>query len=156
MDDSALIRSVAHEVLKYEPSVHYNCSGYLRLVAEGLDVNDNNLFGSSAMAVQANEQVVGLRNSSQWVNLGKGEEGKDAAVRRVRAGQFVVAGYRNPTGHGHVAVVVDGPLVNGWPRGYWGMMGGQPGRDRGLRESFSASKRTEVEFFARNLPEHSK
>ncbi len=122
------------------------CNYFVRDVATALGVNDNNFLNTTA-----NAQVDQLRGSANWQNLGQGNVGAAAALAEANAGKLVIAGWKSSSGHGHVAIAVHGSAINGWPRGYWGHLGGLPGSNQGLRESFGENKRPTTEFFARAL-----
>jgi hypothetical protein len=121
------------------------CNYFVRDVATELN-NGNGLLNTTA-----NIQISLLPQGPTWRNLGTGDAGATAALASADAGQLVIAGWENTKGHGHVAVVVKGLAVNGWPRGYWGQLGGQAGSNQGLRQSFGADKRAKTEFFAREF-----
>jgi hypothetical protein len=97
---------------------HQNdCSGFVRAVAAALSVTIDGL---------ANDIVDKIRAGGTWHKLPDGI----AANASAGAGKFVVAGLRGDeqfehSNHGHVVVVVDGPLAHGrYPSAYWGRLGG--------------------------------
>jgi hypothetical protein len=71
----------------------------------------------------ANEIVTQIK-APEWTVLAGGP----AAAKAASIGKFVVAGLEGcklsePQAHGHVAIVVDGPLwLDRYPRGYWGKL----------------------------------
>ena len=121
------------------------CNYFVRDVANALGVNENDFLNATA-----NVQVARLRLNPNWTKLGQGDTGASSAIAHANAGHFVIAGWVNPAnGHGHVAVAISGPAVNGWPRGCWGEFPNGPGGfNHGLRETFGTNKRPTTEFFA--------
>jgi hypothetical protein len=99
------------------PAHSGDCSGFVQAV--GVDVG-------VSITGMANEIVDTLRAGGAWVMLADGP----AALASAKAGKLVVAGLRGneqaaPNPHGHVVVVVDGPLArNLYPSAYWGQLGG--------------------------------
>ncbi len=98
-----------------------DCSGFARAVGGDLGVTIEGV---------ANTIVDTLRIGDRWRRLPDGL----AALASARAGNLVLAGLRGdeqsePSDHGHVAVVVDGPLAHDrYPSAYWGRLGGSGGR----------------------------
>jgi len=96
----------------------HDCSGFVRAVGAALDVT---------IAGQANDIVNALRAGDPWRPLADGI----AAAASAAAGKLVVGGLRgdeqaSPSEHGHVVVVVTGPLAHGrCPSAYWGRLGGE-------------------------------
>lgn len=122
-----------------------DCSGFARAVATQLGV---------ALRGQADDIVDTLRSGDGWQPLPDGP----AAARSAAAGQLVIAGLKgaeqdHPCAHGHVVVVVDGPLArNRYPSAYWGSLGGSPGRDRTTNFAWIAEDRDRVSYAAHDLP----
>jgi hypothetical protein len=119
------------------------CNKFVRDMVAALGGNTDNFLDTIA-----NTQVTLLRLSADWENLGQGAA---AGLARANAGNIVIAGWINTGGHGHVAIAVKGDAVNGWPRGYWGQLGGTAGYNLGLRNSFGADKRATTQFFSREF-----
>ena len=97
---------------------HQNdCSGFVRAVAADLNVTMDGV---------ANDIVDKIGAGGTWQKLPDGIAANASAV----TGKFVVAGLRGDeqfehSNHGHVVVVVDGPLAHGrYPSAYWGRLGG--------------------------------
>jgi hypothetical protein len=92
-------------------------SEFARAVANQLGVELNGL---------ANAIVDTLRNDPGWMPLEDGVAASESAA----AGKLVLGGLKgseqaNPEEHGHVVVVVTGPLAHGeYPSAYWGRVGG--------------------------------
>ena len=78
----------------------------------------------------ANDIVDVLRSGGPWRLLADGV----AAASSAASGKFVLGGLRGDeqaehSNHGHVVVVVDGPLAHArYPTAYWGSLGGTPGK----------------------------
>jgi hypothetical protein len=89
-----------------------------------------------------------LRSGKSWTVLPDGVAARTSA----QAGKFVMAGLKgseqaHPDVHGHVVVVVDGPLARDtYPTAYWGSLGGQPGRDQTLNFAWTAQDRDRVSY----------
>ena len=120
---------------------------------------DCNLFAKAVaskfnvqFAGQADDIVDQIRGSG-WTKLGDGVQAKAMA----EAGMFVVAGlkggdHKPARPNGHVAIVVAGPLAhNKYPMGYWGSLGGTPGKKQTLNYSWNSSDRDNVEYAARTI-----
>ena len=122
------------------------CNFFVRDVTAALGAIDFN-----HLDVMANVQIDRLRTAPNWQEIGHGDDGARAALIRANAGELVVAGWKNPIGHGHVAIAVWGTAINGWPHGYWGRLDGAPGFNSGLRNTFGTEKRPSTVFFARPL-----
>ena len=96
-----------------------DCSGFVKAVAKLLQVTVN----------QGNaDAIVASLSSGGWTLLSGGA----AAAAAAAAGQFVVGGLIGshqtvPAHHGHVVVVVAGPVIDGNPTAYWGSLGGLAG-----------------------------
>lgn len=137
------------DVLQKKLNIHGNCSGYLKKVAEKL--------GYSLPDVQANELMDWLDKKSGWVKIvdEKGRFSGTLAQTLAKQGIFVIADQKHPSAkeHGHVAVVVDGPLYNKkYPRVWSG--GGIRGRsagDKSVGETWPRSggyNRDKVKYYA--------
>lgn len=110
-----------------------------------------NIYGTcpSDMKTSANEMVRYWQSSSDWtpISMSKAQE-------YVNHGFFVVAGWINPNGHGHVVVIVPGTAVYD-PR--WGYLphtmdtgGNGHWDDNMLNYSFGKDKKEEIQFFYYN------
>jgi hypothetical protein len=86
-----------------------DCAGFVRAVAQACGV----LMTGSANTIVA------------MLNTGRFVAGGAAAKEAAAAGQLVIAGLAAP-GHGHVAIVVSGPLNPGgkYPYAFWGQYHG--------------------------------
>lgn len=123
-----------------------DCNKFVKAVSADLNIT---LFqpGDDADAI-----VQRMRNAG-WLRPADGVEGKAKAD----GGLYVIAGLKGadhtpPRQHGHVAVVVSGPLADGkYPTGYWGSLGGTPGRDQTLNLAWRAADRDNVEYYAKDL-----
>ncbi len=122
-----------------------DCSAFARAVAGQLGV---------ALAGDADQIVDTLRTSPEWTPLANAV----AAARAAANGDLVIAGLKGaeqavPNAHGHVVVVVDGPLAHdAYPTAYWGSLGGQPGKDQTLNWAWTAADRDHVSYSQHALP----
>jgi hypothetical protein len=113
-----------------------DCSGFVRAVAQDL---------RAALHGLANE-IVDQIHSAPWVVLKDGIE----AQKKADAGYFVVGGLKdNP--HGHVVVVVQGPLDpshHKYPTAYWGSLLGSSysGKKKTVNWAWSAADRDRVTY----------
>ena len=89
----------------------------------------------------ANDIVKYWRNSSKWESISLSQ-----AQILANQGWFVVAGWENPFGSGHVVVIVPGTEIDGWPVC---MDTGVNKRwdSNGLNYSFGKDKRNDVEYY---------
>ena len=110
----------------------HDCSGFVKAVAGDLGVSLSGL---------ANELVDYW--DKYWVALDDGLAAKFQASQ----GYFVVAGLKaNP--HGHVVVVVDGPLVRGkYPTAYWGSLGGVGKKNAGINWAWAKKDLDSVSYY---------
>ncbi|PIK73843.1 hypothetical protein CS379_06055 [Methylobacterium frigidaeris] len=89
-----------------------------------------------------------------WQALADGRAAKVAADQ----GLFVVGGLKGsdqqePSAHGHVVVVVAGPLARGlYPTAYWGRLGGVGERAKTVNWAWRAADRDRVVYAARPVP----
>ena len=128
-----------------------DCSGFVKAVALTLAVKTFSA-GDNADAI-----VDRLRAASDWTPL---DAGDGAAARiRAQAGQLVIGAMKgcdqiNPDLHGHVVVVVTGPLdaAHGeYPTAYWGRLGGVGARAQTINFAWRAGDRDRVAYFAKSL-----
>jgi hypothetical protein len=121
-----------------------DCSGFVCAVASQVGVT---LVG------QANQIVQTLRSGGGWTVLADGP----AAAQAAAAGQLVIAGLEGseqaiPDVHGHVVVVVAGPLNRGqYPSAYWGRLGGVGEEDQTINWAWTAADRDKVVYAAHAL-----
>jgi hypothetical protein len=122
-----------------------DCSGFARAVADRLAVD---LQGSADAIVDA------LRDSQRWTPLLDGV----AAAASAKAGKLVLGGLKgseqaHKDQHGHVVVVVDGPLARGaYPSAFWGSLGGSPGRDLTTNFAWVVADRDRISYAEHALP----
>lgn len=125
------------------PSNKDDCNNFVRAVASTLGVS---------MEGDANKIVDTIRGPG-WELLSNGNDAKQAAD----AGKFVVAGLKGgeqetPSVHGHVVVVVSGPLGNGhYPTAYWGKLGGVGEKFKTINYAWRAGDRDKVTYAAKNV-----
>jgi hypothetical protein len=116
-----------------------DCSGFARAVANELKVPLQGL---------ADEIVETLRTGQGWSRLSNGV----AAAKSAHDGKLVMAGLKgseqtHPDLHGHVVVVVDGPLAHdAYPSAYWGQLGGTGAEDETINWAWIAEDRDRVTY----------
>ncbi|WP_158930589.1 hypothetical protein [Acidisphaera sp. S103] len=121
-----------------------DCSGFVKAVGADVGVT---IEGT------ANDIVDTLRAGGDWVELADGP----AARASARAGKLVLAGLRGDeqavrNAHGHVVVVVDGPLDrNLYPSAYWGQLGGTGAECKTINWAWTAQDRDRVTYGAHDL-----
>lgn len=99
------------------PANKSDCSAFVRAVAANLRI---------PLQGDANQIVDTIRTAGTWRHLKDGI----AANASAAAGKFVLAGLRGDeqfqhSNHGHVVIVVAGPLAHGrYPTAFWGRLGG--------------------------------
>jgi hypothetical protein len=124
----------------------HDCSGFARAVASELNVPLQGL---------ANDIVETLRTSPDWTRLRDGS----AAAESAKAGKLVIGGLKggeqaHPDPHGHVVVVVEGPLNrNAYPSAYWGRLGGGGAKDKTINYAWRPEDRDRVSYAAHNIPD---
>lgn len=117
-----------------------DCSGFVRAVAKrvGIDLQGNA------------DAIVDQLRQGPWTPLGDGA----AACRAAERGLFVVGGLKGadqakPSAHGHVVVVVPGPLAHEkYPSAYWGQLGGVGRKSVTLNFAWRKSDRDKVAYAA--------
>jgi hypothetical protein len=121
-----------------------DCSGFGRAAASQVGV---------ALDGLANQIVDTIRNDPAWTELGDGVE----AAQQAAAGKLVIGGLKgseqaNPDEHGHVVVVVSGPLAHGkYPSAYWGRLGGGGAKDKTINWAWRAEDRDRVSYAAHDI-----
>jgi hypothetical protein len=134
--------ATAQEVIEActaEWNVHKSdCSGFVKAVGRHFNVQLNGLA----------DDIVDQISTGQWKPLPDGS----AAAASAATGAFVVAGLKGadesqPSAHGHVVVVVAGPLARGaYPTAYWGKLGGGGCQDQTLNFAWKAADRDRVTY----------
>jgi hypothetical protein len=105
---------------------------------------------SAVIQGDANAIAQALGAGGVWQKLADGV----AAAAAAQAGKFVVGGLVGsaqavPDAHGHVVVVVDGPLNRGkYPSAYWGRLGGVGAKDQTINWAWTAADRDKVIYAA--------
>ncbi|MBE7213474.1 MAG: hypothetical protein INR65_20860, partial [Gluconacetobacter diazotrophicus] len=123
------------------PAHRGDCAGFVRAVGSELGV---------AVSGDANRIAAALLAGGAWHGL---EDGR-AAAQAAADGRFVVGGLSGdrqaePGPHGHVVVVVEGPLRDGrYPTAYWGSLGGTPACNRTVNWAWTAADRDKVAYAA--------
>jgi hypothetical protein len=121
-----------------------DCSGFVRAVASELGVQLHGL---------ANEIVDTIRDGDDWTPLPDGI----AAAQAAAAGKLVIGGLKGseqarPDPHGHVVVVVTGPLAHdAYPSAYWGRLGGTGDEDKTINWAWNAEDRDKVSYAEHEL-----
>ena len=109
-----------------------NCSGFVKDIASEIGVN---------VTGQANDIIDQLAGSG-WIKCKDGIEARQKAIE----GNFVVGGLK-ATPHGHVVVVVRGPLSHGkYPTAYWGSSGGVGKKNTTINWSWNKTDRDLVTY----------
>jgi hypothetical protein len=102
---------------------------------------------------QANDIVDQITSQPEWQQLNDGVAAKQAADN----GQLVIAGLRGseqtpPEDHGHVVVVVSGPLANNkYPSAYWGRLGGVGEKNKTINFAWKSADRDAVHYACRSV-----
>ena len=125
------------------------CNAFVEAVATDLGVA---LFSANDLA---NTMVDKLRAAANWTKLADGV----AAKTQADAGWLVIGGLKGndqvpPVEHGHVVVVVSGPLDlahNKYPTAYWGRLGGVGAENQTVNFAWNADCRDLVEYFGNSL-----
>ena len=117
----------------------HDCSGFLKAVAGSLGI------AITGMA----DDIVDAIHSAPWTPLPDGI----AAKAQADQGFFVVGGLKD-TPHGHVVVVVQGPLAHGkYPTGYWGRLGATGMKNTTINWAWNATDRDKVSYAFMVLPQ---
>lgn len=125
------------------PANQSDCSGFVREVAKAIKVS---------LSGQANE-IVDQISGPGWTKIRNGIDAKQAADE----GKFVIAGLKGseqqePSPHGHVVVVVSGPLHNGkYPTAYWGALKGTGRQNETINWAWTKADLANVKYAARSL-----
>ena len=116
-----------------------DCSGFVKAVASQLGVEMHGL---------ANEIVDTIRSRDGWTPLPDGVAAADSAAE----GKLVIGGLKgseqaDPNPHGHVVVVVAGPLEHdAYPSAYWGRLGGGEKKNKTINWAWKAGDRDHVSY----------
>jgi len=123
-----------------------DCSGFARAVSDHLGVQLHGL---------ANDIVDTIRGGNGWTPLRNGAAAADSAA----AGRLVIGGlkgseqtHRDP--HGHVVVVVTGPLDpthDAYAKAYGGELGGRGAEDQWTNWAWNEGDRDRVSYAERNI-----
>lgn len=122
-----------------------DCSGFARAVAAQLGVPLHGL---------ANAIVDVIESDGGWEPLADGVAAAEAAEN----GKFVIGGLRgsdqaNPSAHGHVVVVVGGPLAHAaYPSAFWGRLGGGGRKAATVNFAWNRADRDNVSYAAHDIP----
>jgi hypothetical protein len=129
----------------------FDCSGFVKAVANALRVT------TFTPGDNANDLVDKLHAADDWIALAPGDGA--AAKAQADGGSLVIAGMKGadqtfPDQHGHVVVVVTGPLDSGhhaYPMAYWGSLAGNPQKHMPINFAWRATDRDRVAYFAKHL-----
>ena len=122
-----------------------DCSAFARAVAGAVQV---------PLAGLANTIVDTLRGGQGWTLLADGP----AAAAAAEAGKLVLAGLKgseqgNPDAHGHVVVIVAGPLAQGkYPCAFWGRLGGGGQENETINFAWRRGDRDRVTYASHDIP----
>ena len=115
-----------------------DCSGFLKAVASALGIQVTGMADDIVNAIQA----------APWTTLADGV----AAKAQADQGFFVVGGLQD-TPHGHVVVVVQGPLAHDkYPTAYWGRLGATGMKKTPINWAWNAADRDRVIYAYVALP----
>jgi hypothetical protein len=130
------------EICEHEwPAAQDDCNKFVKAVADELGIT---VTGDANSIV---DQIVG----AGWTKLADGK----AAAHEAALGSFVIGGLKGsdqevPSAHGHVVVVVRGPLDrNKYPTAYWGRLGGGGAKNKTINWSWRSGDRDRVIYGAR-------
>lgn len=134
------IKAAARKAVKSIPGNDAQCNN-------GVKAAFKELFKTlpNGMDCRANQMVDYWRNSSDWMRITMSQ-----AHTLANQGYFVVAGWKNPKGHGHVVVIVPGATTkSGWGNVPKAMDTGSGKRyeSQPLSKSFGYDKQAGVEFY---------
>jgi hypothetical protein len=137
-DDAAKIIEICE---REWPDAKDDCSKFVKAVAGTLGIT---LTGDANSIV---DQIVG----AGWTRLADGR----AAAQQAALGSLVIGGLKgsdqeHPSAHGHVVVVVKGPLNRDkYPSAYWGQLGGVGKENETINWSWRSGDRDRVIYGAR-------
>lgn len=123
----------------------HDCSGFAKAVAQALKIT----LDGDANAIAT--MLAG--GADGWTKLPSG-----AAAAEAASGRFVLAGLRGDEltshqSHGHVVIVVPGPLNRGkYPSAFWGALGGTPGYDKTINWAWPLVDLDKVHYAATAIP----
>jgi hypothetical protein len=121
-----------------------DCNAFAKAVASGFQVTLNG---------QANDIVDQIQSEAGWSRLADGASAKAAADQ----GKLVIGGLKGgdmatPSAHGHVVVVVSGPLASGkYPTAYWGQLNAVGRKNTTVNYAWRAGDRDKVIYAARSV-----
>jgi hypothetical protein len=116
-----------------------DCSGFARAVSSRLGVQMSGL---------ADQMVDAIRDENAWRPLPNGiAAAQSAADRKLVIGGLKGSEQTNPDRHGHVVVVVTGPLAHdAYPSAYWGKLGGVGAKNKTTNWAWRAEDRDHVSY----------
>jgi hypothetical protein len=115
-----------------------DCSGFVKAVASSL---------GTTLSGQAND-IVDQIQKAPWSLLQNGIQAKNNAD----LGFFVIGGLKDHP-HGHVVVVVQGPLAHSrYPTAYWGKLGGTGKENTTINWAWNEEDRDRVIYASIALP----
>jgi hypothetical protein len=126
------------------PAGQSDCSLFVREVAAAVGVT---ITGNA-------DEIVDSIQEADWTPLIDGVAAAEAAA----AGQLAIAGLKGadqqqPSPHGHVVVVVPGPLAHGkYPSAYWGRLGGIGEKNKTINWAWRAADRDRVVYASHQIP----
>jgi hypothetical protein len=137
----------------------HDCSGFVNAVARELLVF---MPGSTGLADWMTWMISNWLpgSTSKFQSIGSGRLAIVKAVEQADLGHLIIAGLTHDeinsarripekfTEHGHVVVVTPGIGKTGWPRGYWGTLGGLGCKDESLSATFRHGLKEKVHYFS--------
>jgi hypothetical protein len=132
-----------------------DCSGFVKAVASALQVTTFAEGDDADAVVDKLRAAVAAGAGEDWTALAPGDG--PGAKAKADAGCLVIGGLKgadqaNPDPqHGHVVVVVCGPLDRQYPTAYWGQLGGIGKKAMTINYAWRAGDRDRVAYFAKPL-----
>jgi hypothetical protein len=121
-----------------------DCAGFARAVAQAVGVTLQGNANEIADLLAA--------GTGGWEVLADGPAAATAAQERLVIGGLRGDQQAHPDLHGHVVVVVPGPLNRDrYPTAWWGSLAGQPGQDRTINWAWTADDRDKVVYAAHDV-----
>jgi hypothetical protein len=123
------------------PAAQDDCNKFVKAVADALSIT---VTGNA-------DSIVDQIGGAGWTKLADGK----AAAQEAALGSLVIGGLKGsdqeiPSAHGHVVVVVKGPLDRGkYPTAYWGRLGGGGAKNKTINWSWRSGDRDRVIYGAR-------
>jgi hypothetical protein len=146
-------QTIVNDCLLEWPANKGDCNHFVKAVSTDLGVQLFGVGDDADAIVQTLRDQTTNSSATGWFKLIDGTDAKAKAD----AGQYVIAGLKGadhnpPRAHGHVAIVVTGPLAfQKYPTGFWGSSGGAAGANQTLNFAWNSDDVDQVEYFASAL-----